>query len=145
MIITEGKLTMRWAKAPDFDQLADLLRACYPADRWTPADLLRFAEHKNPNVVKILVDDKAVVYGGLLYTVDDVVRVRRVAVWPDYRRKGLGRHMVNFLTGPRSPLRRTRFSAALAFANSTGATFLTGIGFSEDDPADGCRRFSLTK
>ena len=132
MTIAEGRLSLAWLKPADLSQLKDLHRCCYPTEKWTVNDFNRFQQKEGrTNVVKVLKDDEGVVYASLLYTLEpDLCRLRRVAVWPDYRRRGLARFMANSLCGQYSPIRRKKFAARVLETNSAAQMFLSqGMGF----------------
>lgn len=135
MIIAEGRLSLSWLKPADLSQLRDLHRCCYSGEKWTVADFNRF-QHKEgrTNVVKVLKDESGVVYASLLYTLEpDLCRLRRIAVWPDYRRQGLARFMVNSLCSVHSPVRRKKFTARVLETNTAAQMFLSqGMGFEFD-------------
>lgn len=144
MIIAEGRLSLVWAGPDHTQQLRDLHRCCFPAENWTPQDFRRFAEQPGgngrKNVVKTLVDEAGMVYGSLLYTMladAETCRVRRVAVWPDYRRRGLAAFMLNSVCGPLSPVRRRRFVARVRESNLDAQLFFsTGMKFAFDWQAE---------
>jgi predicted GNAT family acetyltransferase len=132
VIIAEGGLNLTWLNQADLQQLRDLYRCTYASEKWTVNDFNRF-QHKEgrTNVLKVLKDEDGVVYASLMYTLEpDVCRIRRVAVWPDYRRRGLARFMVNSLCGPYSPIRRKKFVTRVLETNTTAQMFLSqGMGF----------------
>lgn len=132
MIISEGRLCLRWVSETDTDQLVDLLRACLGREGWTRADLTKFMNSPaRRNVIKVLTDDRAVVYGTLMYSLTPwLARVRRVAVWPDYRRRGLGAFMVNALVSARSPLKQPVVTAKVKAGDEPARLFFEGgMGF----------------
>lgn len=136
MVIPEGRLVVRWFRPADALQLADLHACCFRREAWRPADFQAFLDAPGRrNVVKVLTgEDSGTVYGGLLYTLEeDACRLRRAAVWPDFRRRGLGRFMVHAAVGPRSPMRRRTVSARVREGNHAAALFLRdGLGFAFD-------------
>lgn len=136
MIIAEGRLSIEWYKPGHLEQLRDLHRCCFPREQWKRDDFVRFVDNKTGrnNVVKVLIDEKDVVYGSLLYTLDaQSCRIRRVAVWPDYRRRGLATFLLNSLCGPLSPVRRRLFLARVHETNTDAQLFLKdGMGFQFD-------------
>lgn len=135
MIIAEGRLNLAWVKPADLSQLRDLHRCCYGSEKWTANDFTRFQQKEGrTNVVKVLKDEAGVVYASLLYTLEpDLCRLRRVAVWPDYRRRGLARFMVNSLCGLHSPVRRKKFAARVLETNIGAQLFLSqSMGFTFD-------------
>lgn len=120
MIIQEGRLSIRWYGPTDLTRLTDLLNACFPDENWTVSDLDAFRSKRHTgknkrfpkgatNAVKLLTDNGDEIYGAMLYTMWDGPKsacvVRRLAVWPDYRRRGLGRFMLNHVIGKRAPVR----------------------------------------
>ncbi len=134
MIISEGRVKTEWFRPAHTEQLFDLFRCAYAREAWARADFARFAgaEHRS-NVLKALTDDRGTVYGAVLYTLEpDACRVRRVAVWPDYRRRGLGAFMVNTLCGPQALIRRKVFNARVATDDAVGRAFATHLGFAAD-------------
>lgn len=132
MIIAEGRLRLRWFHPGDVPQLVDLHLACYRQEHWGGGDFQRFVDNAGRNnVVKVLAGDDGTVYGSLLYTVRaGDIRVRRVAVWPDYRRRGLGTFMVHVLTGRRSPVRQPLVTAK---GGPAADPFLLALGFAPGD------------
>lgn len=121
MIIQEGRLTVRWHAPADLPRLADLLHACFPDEAWSEESInaFRSKRHKGgrnsrfpkgaTNAVKLLTDTSDEIYGAMLYTLWDgptaTCVVRRVAVWPDYRRRGLGLNLLNHVVGKRAAIR----------------------------------------
>lgn len=154
MIIAEGRVGIKWYEPIHLDQLCDLHLCCFPKEDWKPQDFQRFVEKpERSGVVKVLADEKNVVYGSLLYTLDaQSCRIRRVAVWPDYRRQGLASFGINSLCGPRSPLRRRLFLARVRETNTAAQLFFkSGMGFQFDpnrqrerDEAQNCDYYEFT-
>lgn len=137
MITGEGRLAVKWYGPAHVEQLRDLHRCCFAREQWTRSDFQKFVDKPGRSgVVKVLVDEKEIVYGSLLYTMDaDSCRIRRVAVWPDFRRAGLASFMVNSLCGRLSPVRRKLFLARVREDNKPAQLFLRdGMGF-QFDPA----------
>lgn len=138
-MIPEGRLTVEWYGEKHLDQLRDLYRACYPAEEWLPEDFVRFVTARRPggrNVGKILTGPDGTVYGSVLYTLTDTACViRRLAVWPDFRRRGLGSYVLNSLCGPTALLRRKTFAARARSDNLDAILFLTRFGFKTDPAA----------
>lgn len=136
MIIAEGRLSLGWHKPAHLEQLHDLHRCCFPKENWTVDDFSKFASPRSgrTNVLKTLVDDRDTVYGSLLYTLDgQSCRVRRLAVWPDFRRQGMAAFMMNSLCGPLSPIRRKLFMARVRENNLVAQMFFkNGMGFQFD-------------
>ncbi len=132
MISSEGRLRLRWVDPADLEQLVDLYRACLPGEGWTAEDFYKFVGNRTGrvNVAKSLVDDKGTVHGSLLYTVTtDEVLIRRINVWPDNRREGLGSFMLNSLVGPRSPVRQAVVAAKVHNKNAVARMFFHSLGF----------------
>jgi GNAT superfamily N-acetyltransferase len=136
VIIAEGRLSVKWYEPVHIDQLRDLHRCCFPAEQWKRGDFQKFVDNRSGrnNVVKVLVDERETVYGSMLYTLDAAsCRFRRVAVWPDYRRRGLGAFMLNSLCGPTSPFQRKLFLARVREDNAVAQLFFRdGMGFQFD-------------
>lgn len=135
MIIGEGRLSVKWFEPAHLEQLCELHRCCFSREQWRRADFQRFVDKPGRSgVVKVVVDDRQTVYGSLLYTMDaDSCCIRRVAVWPDYRRQGLASFAVNSLCGPLSPVRRRLFLARVREDNVPAQLFFRdGMGFQFD-------------
>lgn len=131
MITTFGLLSVRWWKAEDLEQIEGLLQACYKHESWTNKDIQRFANKKgNRNYIKVIGDSSGGVYGVVLYSIDnDVLRLRRLAVWPENRRCGIATSLVRTMTGVRSPYRRQHFTAKVHERDLAGQQLLKGLGF----------------
>lgn len=144
MIITEGRLTVRWYGAADLPRLVDLFRACFPSQKWVEESFIAFLGKRHDgsndrfpkgstNVVKVLTGSDDEVYGALLYTFwdgeDAACVIRRLAIWPDYRRRGLGRHIVNHLVGRRSPMRVPLITARVHERYWEAQALLKNAGF----------------
>lgn len=150
MIRSEGQLRLRWVEPEDLPQLVDLHRACVPREAWTAEDFYKFIGNHSDrvNVVKALVDAEGVVHGSLLYTVSaDEVRIRRINVWPDNRREGIGTFMLESLIGPRSPVRQPLITAKVDNRNATAQVFFYARGFREDESVEekGHKRYEFVK
>jgi len=133
VIINEGRLEVRWYRPSDMVQLVGLHQCCLPKEGWTSKDFWKFV-HKagTTNILKVLSDDQGkIVYGTLLYTLGPgECRLRRVCVWPDYRRRGLGTFMVHTtMTSPRSSLKNRNFVAKVKEADVTAQLFLRKLDF----------------
>ena len=133
MIIEEGRMVLRWYDPAHGKWLSDLHRCCFPQENWTQKDFDRFMAKRSSNVVKVLVregDNEPIVYGSFLYTLEvSTCRIRRVAVWPDYRRQGLASFMLNTMISPRSPVRRSVFTARIGRDNFDAKHFFESMGF----------------
>lgn len=140
MLASDGRpLTIRWYQDDDLDAIAALHAACLPHERWSRADVVRFAARTaaRTNVVKVLVAGDEVV-GTLLYSLikaQDECQIRRVCVAPAWRRRGYGSHLVRRLTGPNSTIRKQRFTAKVEERCPAGMRlFYDGdLGFTADD------------
>lgn len=152
MHIDEGRLIVRWQDQPDdLPQLATLFNTAFPKREWTAAHFARFSlRRRKNNVIKLLVGhpkdaNAGKVYAAVLYSVGpDAVRVRYVVVHPDYRRKGMGRYLMSFLTGERSGIRRRRFLAKFPDALQA-QVFFRALGFRAVAVRPGKFRFQLLK
>lgn len=144
MIIQEGRLTIRWYGPADLERLTDLLSACFPDETWTPEALDDFRAKRHngrnkrfpkgaTNAVKILTDNGDEIYGAMLYTMWDGPKsacvVRRLAVWPDYRRRGLGRFLLNHVIGKRAPVRVPIVIARVHERHAEAQMLLKNAGF----------------
>lgn len=154
MIIAEGRLTLRWMEPHDLPQLVDLFRCCYSSEAWTMKDFETFRDKATrKNLVKCLCDEAGVVYGAILLSMHDpeLCRIRRVAVWPDYRRMGLATFMLHTICGPRSHTKRQNFAARVRETNLPAIKLLRErMGFvfdqkkRERDPARDCDYYEFT-
>jgi ribosomal protein S18 acetylase RimI-like enzyme len=111
MPFTPALLVLRWWSPRDMDQLEALYQASFPDENWNREDLCRFAnEQRHNNIIKVLVDasDPGTPLGTLAYTLDGTgtCRVRRFAVCPEHRRRGLATRMLRSITVQAGPLRR---------------------------------------
>jgi ribosomal protein S18 acetylase RimI-like enzyme len=136
MRIAEGLLEVRWHRRSDLPQLCKLFEQCFPDENWGGRDFLDFISKTNDrgtNTLKILGGEKTdKVYGAVLYTINGVCHIRRVAVLPkdEYRRHGLGTFLMNAaLIGKRCPLRCEHFMAKVREDNMIGHEFLKSLGF----------------
>ena len=132
MIIAESWPEVRWYRPCDVGQLVDIHRACFPDENWGPEDFQRFIDNKSGrnNVVKALVGEGGVVYGSLLYTVEqDAIRIRRVGVRPDVRRHGMATFALQALCGANSPMRRKLFIARVREDNLPATMLLKSLNF----------------
>lgn len=153
MVTDVGALEVRWVDPDrhpaDLPQLVWLFRDAYPDQNWAQDDFLRFTRNRTANnVIKLLVggpDDQNPdrVYAANLYSVEpNLVRCRRAAVDPDFRRRGLGTYLLSFLIGPRSAVRRRRFVAKVGEYDVAGQCFARSLGFKV--PAGGIGQRDMT-
>lgn len=111
------------------DGLHQVQRVCFPDECWRPEDLDRFADRPG-QVIKAIVTEDGTVIGSLLYRLTDSKLVlRRVAVLPPYRRRGVAHAALTTLTGRSNPLRRGLYLARVREHNVPVQRLLAGLGF----------------
>jgi ribosomal protein S18 acetylase RimI-like enzyme len=141
MLIAAGRLTpiglgrvKAKALSGVYRQLSELYRCCYSIEQWQAADFKKFftSEYRDNRGV-VLVDDKGVVYGSLLYTREVLgFRIRRIAVWPDYRRLGLAAYMLREALETPHDLRTAMFMARVRPDNLGAIALLESLDFAVD-------------
>ena len=96
MTIGNDEAVVRWIEEKDHPQILDLMLCGYRSEEWTAKDLQKFLHATNRrNNVKVLAVEDGTVYGVLMYTLGTgTCTVRRLAVWPDYRRRGLAQYLL---------------------------------------------------
>lgn len=106
-------ISVRWHTPDDVAAMTRIHAECLPKERWEPADFARFAgKASRNNVAKVAVLPSGEAIATLLYTLTPGECVlRRVCVLPDFRRLGVGRKLLDRLTGRESNIRRLVFSA----------------------------------
>ena len=137
------ELTLRWIGRSDVIHVVDLHKACFGWEKWTKKDISDFATKDRPhqNVFKVISTPDRIVRGSLLYSIekDGTCRIRRIAVWPDDRRKGIASFALGSLFGPTTLFRSARrFTASLKNRPLVAAQpFFESFGFKlEGDPAE---------
>lgn len=147
MTIDGHDVVVRWLQYKDHAAVLDLLTACFRAEEWTAKDLAAFMSKTVPhtNVAKVVAGvtsgKRDPIYGLFFYSIEPggACRVRRLAVWHDYRRMGLGSMALASVIGPQSLFRSARrFSVDLSKSRlqTSGRAFLEANGFRlEGDPA----------
>lgn len=111
------------------DALAELERVCFSAP-WTRAGLA--AELQNPGAVFAVAElgDEVAGYAGMNCVLDECY-VDNVAVFPQHRRKGIARTLMECLTAA-ARTRDASFISLEARVSNTGAVALyEGLGFRE--------------
>lgn len=142
MFLDDGWVGVRWYD-PDADlpALVAVHAACFPSEDWRAEDFLRFAS-RTGGVVKAVVREDAcgeAVIGTLLYRAGEAeARVRRVAVLPEYRGRGVGAFVLRSLVGPRSPNRRRVYTARVREHDLGAQKLLRAAGFSYTRTEPGC-------
>lgn len=128
--------------APEFaEEAVDLFRCCYPRQAWTADDFTRFMDKKpGNNVVKVITaESDGTVYAAVLYSLTaKECRIRRLAVWPDYRRQGLATFAINYGAGLATHGRRSLFTAYVPENAVEAQLLFRELGFA-CDPTQGRR------
>lgn len=135
MIITEGRVELRWFRPGDLQQMVALHAQGYPQETWTEEDFYKFIDKREGQVVKVLVCGN-LVCGTLLYSVPGhlhVCALRRITVLERLRRQGLGLWAVNAVAGRRGTITRNHFIARVRDDNLPGQLLLRKAGFQFDN------------
>jgi ribosomal-protein-alanine acetyltransferase len=83
----------RVARAGDVPALAELDRACFPAEPWSEAMVL--GELQRPGGIAWLAEEGGLVVGAVFaWTILDDLEVMRIGVHPSRRRSGVGRGLL---------------------------------------------------
>jgi ribosomal protein S18 acetylase RimI-like enzyme len=132
-----GWLGVVWYDHLDPCRLAEIHARCFPDEHWAPEDFKRFANSTcRTNVVRGLVDPGGLAWGTLLYTLTPRgCRLRRLAVWPEEQRRGLGAYLLGTLVWPRGPARGRLFTARVREADAAAQLLLRKLGFAFDPAA----------
>lgn len=103
--------------------------ACYPNEHWAADDFRDFCNRPCQRHAQVILAGQEVA-GTLLYQLETgVVLVRRLAVAPAFRRRGVGRAAFVALAASRAGQRRGRFEVRLRDDNRDGQLFLRALGF----------------
>lgn len=130
-------MRVHWIDDKTLVSAAALLASAYPDENWTGDDLVRFLTgqraHRKRHAVnggKVIVDALGrVVAVALVGTGRRCVRLRRLAVRPEQRRRGLGRVALEWAVGEHSGVVRQRILARVPEDNLEAQIFLRALGF----------------
>jgi N-acetylglutamate synthase-like GNAT family acetyltransferase len=106
---------IRYASDADSEQLLKLLDTCFPAEKWTEADITAFYYcNSHKNIIKVIADlNINEIYGFFMYTLTaDTCRLRRLGVHPEVRRLGLAEMLLRSVISFRG-IRSRRFFARI--------------------------------
>lgn len=118
---------IRMMNRDDLPQLLAIEEASFPAP-WNEKDFRATLQPKNAWGKVAIVDDKVV--GFIIYlTAKKTYNVISLAVHPDYRRKGIGRELVNDMLEKVHPLRRNEARLTVSDQNLDAQLFFRSLGF----------------
>lgn len=145
---------IRWLLRRDMPEVLAIEKASFEF-QWSEEDFIRCLRQRNcigmvaeiaPPGRRPGIDEHGPIAGFFIYELHrNRLHVLNFAVHPDYRRKGVGRAMVNKLVSKLSPDRRTRIMLEVRETNLQAQFFFKEMGFKaisllrdfyEDSPED---------
>jgi ribosomal-protein-alanine N-acetyltransferase len=125
--IPDGPINLRWAVSSDLSNIYAIDIRSF-AKPWSIDKLARF--NRSLRHISMVAEQGSRVLGFMLYKVhDNRVVIIRLAVHPDYRRRGLGRWMLDRLHCRRYTQRRERLTCAVPDDNLPAHLWLRSCGF----------------
>lgn len=125
------KIEFRKGTAEDIDMMTSLDEICFTVP-WSRAD---FEKEMTANPLALYIvaeyEDKVIGYAGLWCIVDEG-HITNVAVHPGYRKKGIGKNLVEILLEKAREKANTKnFTLEVRVSNEAGIRLYEGFGFKE--------------
>lgn len=118
---------VRWLIRRDMPEVMGIERSSFPLP-WDDEDFLICLRTRNCIGMVAEVDCKVV--GFMIYELHDgSIRILNFAVSPKFRRRGVGRQMIQRLRDKLSKQRRRNVDLVLRESNLTGQLFFRAVGF----------------
>lgn len=125
------KFRVVWLRDDTAERVHKLMQEAFPEENWKLPDLFNFCHKRSENVFKVLMYGHRVL-GCLLTTIDrKKCRIRRLAVFKHYRRRGYARLLVKTLVSSDSPLRRVAITATVHEEHLAGQQFFRDCKFDD--------------
>jgi ribosomal-protein-alanine N-acetyltransferase len=127
-------MIVRPATTADVDPVALLELDSFPGDAWT-ADYLRVTAEGGMPTVRLLVAevDGTVVAHALLSVVFEIAELQRIAVGPEYRRRGIARALLGSVVATATEEGAERLLLEVRETNEPALAFYASAGFVEID------------
>ena len=121
------RVRVRWMIRRDMPYVMDIESGSFESP-WSEEDFIRCLNQKNVIGMSAEYDDQII--GFVLYELSKTrIRLIRVAVDPDCRRRGIGTQIIAKLAGKLSPERRRKIELDVMESNLVGQVFFRECGF----------------
>lgn len=130
-MINDGSLRIRHANKEDIDKMAELDQICFETP-WSREDFRKeLCENKLALYLVATWDDEVIGYAGLWCVVDEG-HITNVAVHPDYRKRGVGKKLINWLLNDAKTMNGVKnFTLEVRVSNSAAIHLYENFGFKE--------------
>ena len=126
----KDKLIIRQAKGEDARQVAEVEKACFSTP-WSYESLKHdIRENERAIYMAAEIDGKICGYAGLWKIIDEG-HITKVAVLPEYRRRGIAGAMLKALVQEASQQGIERFTLEVRAGNEAAKKLYAGLGFLE--------------
>ncbi len=126
----ESKLIIRRAKGEDAEQIAEVEKACFSTP-WSYESLNHdIKENRRAIYIAAEIDGKICGYAGLWKILDEG-HITNVAVFPEYRRRGIARAMLEALIDEAAKQGVERFTLEVRAGNDAAKKLYAGMSFLE--------------
>ena len=119
------------AQAADAREIAEMSRDMIEEGltwAWTPARVQQFMANKDSSVIVSRREGRIVAFA-LMHFGDDTAHLNLLAVAPGFRRQGLGRQLVEWLSASALEAGVSRINLELRASNLDAQTFYAALGF----------------
>lgn len=125
--LTPGQIHIRWTVRRDMPDVQRIEDSCFQFP-WSESDFIRCLRQRN--VIAMCAEVNELIAGFMIYELHrNRLHVLNFAVSPDFRRRGVGKAMVEKLIGKLSPQRRCRIMLEVRETNIAAQLFFRSQGF----------------
>lgn len=125
---TNNKITFVKADAEHVDEMHEIEEQVFPTP-WSYNSLYEdVVNHKSAYYTVGLVNGKVISYAGFWFVIDEA-HITNVAVKPEFRRKGIGKKMMELLLAEAKRRGIVTISLEVRQGNTVARNLYTGLGF----------------
>jgi [ribosomal protein S18]-alanine N-acetyltransferase len=125
---TKNDCHIRWMIRRDMPEVLAIEEACFAWDAWSEETF--FSMLRQRNCIAMLAEHEGRIAGYMVYELHKTrIEIVNFAVAPEFRRRGVGRAMIDKLKAKLSSERRTMLAANVGESNIGGHLFLRAMGF----------------
>ncbi|HHY83013.1 MAG TPA: ribosomal protein S18-alanine N-acetyltransferase [Clostridiales bacterium] len=114
----------------DVDEVSQLERMCFSLPWSNESFRIEVEQNKCARYYVARDDSRIIGYGGMWLVLDEA-HITNIAVHPDYRRRGIGRRIMQTLINEAVRLGKTRMTLEVRVSNTPAINLYKSLGFEE--------------